>query len=185
MAIAPRSFWYDNHMSFVYTQPYIVVGAFIVREGKILLVQENHPPDKGKWNIPAGKLDFGEQPTDAAKREAYEESGIDFTPTALLGVHSIYRQDVPGEVHALRIIFSGEAQGNVSLEHGEAVNGNAEIADYKWLTPEEVLVMSNELLRYHDIKELTRSYLNKKQYPLKLATHIVQNPTGIAQELKS
>jgi ADP-ribose pyrophosphatase YjhB (NUDIX family) len=162
-------------MGFTYTQPYIVVGAFIVREGKILLVQENHPPDKGKWNIPAGKLDFGEQPVDAAKREAYEESGIDFTATALLGIHSIYRQDVPGEIHALRIIFSGEAKGDVNLEYGEAVDGADEIADYKWLAPEEILAMDDKLLRYHDIKRLTRNFLGKKQYPLELIEHIIQN----------
>jgi ADP-ribose pyrophosphatase YjhB (NUDIX family) len=162
-------------MSFTYAQPYIVVGAFIVREGKILLIQENHSPDKGKWNIPAGKLDFGEQPADAAKREAYEESGIDFTPTALLGIHSIYRQDVPGEIHALRIIFSGEAQGAVSLEHGEVVSGVAEIAGYKWLTPEEILAMDDELFRYHDIKDLTHSFLDKKRYPLGLVSHIIQS----------
>lgn len=161
-------------MSFIYTQPYIVVGAFIVREGKILLIQENHPPDKGKWNIPAGKLDFGEQPVDAARREAYEESGIDFTPRALLGVYSIYRQDVPGEIHALRIIFSGDANGEVSFGNGEVVDGAAEIADYKWSTPEDVLAMSDELFRYRDIKDLTRSYLHKKQYPLELIAHITQ-----------
>ncbi len=94
-------------MSFSYTQPYIIVGAFIVRDGKVLLIQENHAPDKGKWNLPAGKLDFGETPLDAAKREAFEEAGINFTPTYLLGIHSIYRKNVPGEVHALRVIFGG------------------------------------------------------------------------------
>lgn len=164
-------------MSFSYAQPYIVVGAFVVRDGKILLVQENHPPDKGKWNIPAGKLDFGEDPFEAAKREAFEEAGINFTPTALLGIHSIYRRDVPGEVHALRIIFAGEATNDVSLEHGEAVDGMAEIADYNWLAPEEVLAMDDGLFRYHDIKSLTRSYLSGDKYPLQLLGHIVQAPS--------
>lgn len=163
-------------MSFSYTQPYIVVGAFIVREGKLLLIQENHPPDKGKWNIPAGKLDFGENPLDAAKREAFEEAGIDFTPTALLGIHSVYRQDVPGEIHALRLVFVGEANNDVNLEHGDAVDGLAEIADYKWLAPDEVLMMNDELFRYRDVKNLVRDYMDQKQYPLELLKHIVQAP---------
>lgn len=161
-------------MSFHYTQPFIVVGAFIVRDGKVLLIQENHDPDKGKWNLPAGKLDFGEDPFDAAKREAFEEAGIDFSPTYLLGIHSVYRKDIPGEVHAFRIIFGGEAKNDVSLEHGEAVDGVVEIADYKWLRPEEVLAMDDKLLRYHDIKDLTRDYLANAQYPLSLIRHIVQ-----------
>lgn len=161
-------------MSFSYSQPYIVIGAFIVRDGKILLIQENHPPDKGKWNIPAGKLDFSEKPVDAAAREAFEESGIDFKPTAILGINSIYRQDVPGEVHALRIIFTGIAKNNVSLEYGENINGLAEIADYKWLTPSEVLAMDDALFRYKDIKSLVRNYTNKKEYPLELIGSITQ-----------
>jgi 8-oxo-dGTP pyrophosphatase MutT (NUDIX family) len=163
-------------MSFSYTQPYIVVGAFVVRDGKVLLIQENHAPDKGKWNIPAGKLDFGESPLDAAKREAYEEAGIDFSPAYLLGFHSIYRQDVPGEIHALRVIFGGDAKNDVSLEHGEAVDGVAEIADYKWLKPEEILSMDDTFFRYHDIKDLTRSYLDNTQYPSSLIRHITQRP---------
>jgi ADP-ribose pyrophosphatase YjhB (NUDIX family) len=165
-------------MIFNYTQPYTVVGAFIVRDNKILLIQENHPPDKGKWNIPAGKLDFGENPIDATKREAFEEAGINFTPTALLGIHSIYRKDVPGEVHALRIIFIGEAENDVSLEHGETVDGVAEIADHKWLTPEEVLTMDDSFFRYHDIKNLVQSFLNNKQYPFELVDHIIQEPSA-------
>lgn len=165
-------------MSFSYSQPYAVIGAFIVRNGKVLLIQENHPPDKGKWNIPAGKLDFGERPFDAAKREAFEEAGIDFTPTALLGIHSICRKDTPGEIHALRIVFVGGAENDVSLEHGETVDGVAEIADYKWLTPDEVLAMDDALFRYHDIKDLMRSFLSKGQYPLELVSHITQTPRG-------
>jgi len=161
-------------MSFNYAQPFIVVGAFIVRDGRILLIQENHPPDKGKWNLPAGKLDFGESPLEAAKREAFEEAGVDFTATYLLGVHSVYRKDTPGEVHSLRIIFGGETKDEVSLDHGEAVDGIAEIADYTWLKPEEILDMDNELLRYHDIKDLTRDYLAGTQYPLSAVQHIVQ-----------
>lgn len=161
-------------MSFTYTQPYIVIGAFIERDGKILLIQENHDPDKGKWNLPAGKLDFGEDPLVAAKREAFEEAGIDFTPTSLLGIHSVHRKDNPTEVHALRIVFSGESKGEVSLDNGEAVDGIAEIADYKWLTPDEILAMDNALLRYHDIKKLTQNYLEGKQHPLEIIGHIVQ-----------
>jgi 8-oxo-dGTP pyrophosphatase MutT (NUDIX family) len=163
-------------MSFSYSQPYIVVGAFIERAGKILLIQENHPPDKGKWNLPAGKLDFGENPLAAARREAFEEAGIDFTPSAILGIHSVYRKDTPGEIHALRIVFAGKSSGEVSLDHGEAVDGIAEIADHKWLTPAEILAMDDVLLRYHDVKKLVQDYLDNKRYPLELVDHIIQEP---------
>lgn len=167
---------YNTPMAFVYTQPYIVVGAFVVHEGKVLLIQENHYPDPGKWNIPAGKLDFGENIIKAVTREAHEEAGIDFTPTGLLGIHSIYRQDVPGEVHALRIIFVGDSTHTVSLSHGEPVDGKAEISNYQWLRPDEILTMDESYFRYHDIKPLTQNYIEGNISPLDVVRHIVQLP---------
>jgi len=62
--------------TFHFTQPFVITGALIARNGKILLIQENHEPDKGKWNIPAGKLDLGEDPFQAVAREVFEESGL-------------------------------------------------------------------------------------------------------------
>ena len=163
---------------FYFTQPYVITGALIERDGKILLIQENHPPDKGKWNMPAGKLDFGENPIDAVAREVFEESGLTFTPTALLAIHSIHRKDiVQGDlraVHAIRIFFIGNAEGEVSLGHGDERDGAQEIADYQLLTPQEILAMDNAAIRYHDTKLLVEDYLKGVSYPLKALTHLVQ-----------
>lgn len=160
---------------FNYQQPFVVIGAFIVRDGKILLIKENHYPDAGKWNIPAGKLDFAEDPLETVRREAFEESGLLFTPTALLGVHSVHRKDVPGEVHAIRVVYVGIVDGEVSLGHGEPQDGVAEIADFAWLTPEEVLKIDDANLRYHDIKLLVKKWQQNITYPLDVINHIVQS----------
>jgi ADP-ribose pyrophosphatase YjhB (NUDIX family) len=159
---------------FNYQQPFTVISALVVRDGKILLIKENHYPDAGKWNIPGGKLNFGESTLDTAKREVFEESGVDFTPTALLGVHSVYRKDVPGEVHAIRIVYVGEAQGEVNLEHGDPQDDVAEIADFAWFTPEEILSLNNAELRYHDIKLLVQKWQQNTTYPLEAIEHIAQ-----------
>lgn len=161
-------------MSFNHAQPYIVVGAFIVRDGKILIIQENHEPDKGKWNIPAGKLDFSEDPQKAAQREAFEEAGIRFTPTAILGIHSVVRHNSQRQVHVLRVVYTGDSAGDVSLEHGEAVGGVPEIAAYKWVTPEELLSMDDDTIRYHDLKKLVHNYQTGKRYPLDTIAHFSQ-----------
>ena len=164
-------------MSFSYEQPYIVIGAFIVRDGKILLLQENHLPDAGKWNLPAGKLDYGENPVDAVKREVWEEAGLTFEPTAILGLHSVHRKDVPGLIqttHVLRVVFTGTASGELTNAHGEVEDGEPEIAQYAWLTPEEILSMDDAHIRYHDVKEYVRDYQRGITYPLSLLTHLVQ-----------
>ena len=55
----------------------IVVGGVLEKDGKYLLVQEAQERCRGKWSIPAGRLDMNETILDAAKREIKEESGLD------------------------------------------------------------------------------------------------------------
>ncbi len=138
-------------------------------------------PDKGKWNIPAGKLDYGENPIDGVKREVFEESGLKFTPKAILGLHSIHRKDVPAKnssTHVLRIIFTGEFSGELTNEHGEMLDGELEIAEFAWLSLEEILAIDDSLMRYHDLKDYIRDFLANKTYPLELITHLVQPPVA-------
>ncbi len=54
-----------------------VVAALIVRDGKVLICQRTrHQPMPLKWEFPGGKIEEGEQPTDALRRELDEELGI-------------------------------------------------------------------------------------------------------------
>ena len=54
-----------------------VVAALIWREGKILICQRTrHQPMPLKWEFPGGKIEEGEQPRDALRRELDEELGI-------------------------------------------------------------------------------------------------------------
>ncbi len=57
-----------------------VVAALIVKEGKILVCQRTkHQTMPLKWEFPGGKIEEGEQPRDALRRELDEELGIDAT----------------------------------------------------------------------------------------------------------
>lgn len=161
-------------MGFNYQQPYIVVCACIAREGKILLVKENHYPDAGKWNFPGGKLDFGEDPVSGVSREAREETGLDYAPTALLGIHSIYRNDIEGGIHAFRIGFLGEAYGEISIPISSSPKELAEVADYRWFTPDEILNLPDKDMRYLDIKIIITAYKNNVRYPMDIINHHVQ-----------
>jgi mutator protein MutT len=42
---------------------------------KILLVQQRRGPYQGKWDLPGGKIEFGETPAEAVRREFLEETG--------------------------------------------------------------------------------------------------------------
>ena len=54
-----------------------VVAALIWQEGKILICQRTrHQAMPLKWEFPGGKIEEGEQPRDALRRELDEELGI-------------------------------------------------------------------------------------------------------------
>jgi len=56
--------------------------AFIVHDRKLLLVQKSldDPHNPGKWEVPGGRMDFGEDVDEHIKREVKEEVGLDIEP---------------------------------------------------------------------------------------------------------
>ncbi len=54
-----------------------VVGAAIIRDGRLLAAQRAEPAAlKGGWEFPGGKVDPGESDQDALVRECVEELGV-------------------------------------------------------------------------------------------------------------
>jgi mutator protein MutT len=57
-----------------------VVAAVIEKDGKLLICQRTrHQTMPLKWEFPGGKIEEGEQPRDALRRELEEELGIEAT----------------------------------------------------------------------------------------------------------
>ncbi|MGH7157306.1 MAG: NUDIX domain-containing protein [Candidatus Saccharimonadales bacterium] len=156
----------------VFSQTFGVVGGLLEKDGKFLLVRESQRkgPDDGKWSQPAGWIDVGEDPVVAGKREVEEETGVEFTPTALLGVYSLVREDVKEQLnatpHAIKIIFLGDFIERQTKLHDD-------VTEARWFTPEEIESMDNKTLRDLDIKQMIKDYLAGKSYPLELITHTI------------
>jgi 8-oxo-dGTP diphosphatase len=61
-------------------------GALIRDEaGRLLLVRRGTEPGRGRWSVPGGRCEPGETATQAAVREAREETGLEVSPGPVVG----------------------------------------------------------------------------------------------------
>jgi ADP-ribose pyrophosphatase YjhB (NUDIX family) len=59
-----------------YVDPKIAVGVAVFRDDALLLVRRVMEPGRGRWALPGGWVDAGQDPREAAAREAVEEAGV-------------------------------------------------------------------------------------------------------------
>lgn len=85
-----------------YATPKIDVRGAVVREGKILLIQER---TDGKWAMPGGWADLGDAPASVAEREVWEESGYRVKAEKVVAVLDANRIQPMEFYHAFKIIF--------------------------------------------------------------------------------
>ncbi|MBW1731861.1 MAG: NUDIX hydrolase [Deltaproteobacteria bacterium] len=71
-----------------YLDPKVVACAIVEMEGGLVLVRRSIEPQKGKWVMPGGYVDRGEEVPTAAIRETQEECGLSIKIVRLLGVYS-------------------------------------------------------------------------------------------------
>lgn len=79
-------------------RPIVGAGACILREGKLLLIRRGAEPGKGRWSIPGGLVELGENVEDAMVREAKEEVGLDVKAVKLVDVFDSLTLDDLGRV---------------------------------------------------------------------------------------
>ena len=78
--------------------PLVGVGAVIVRDGQVLLVQRANEPSRGRWSIPGGIVELGETLAQAAVREVAEECQIQIVPGRVLSTFDLIQRDAQGRI---------------------------------------------------------------------------------------
>jgi len=77
------------------------------RPGRVVFIERHNPP-RG-LALPGGFVDLGESVADAARREAYEETGLEVRLRGLLGVYSEPGRDPRG--NTVSVVFVADAEG--------------------------------------------------------------------------
>lgn len=98
-----------------------VAGIYVNVNGKILLLQlSDHKHEKGAWGVPAGKLEAHEKPLHAAKRELFEETGINIESEDAfqsLGALYIRKPELDYVYHLFGIRLDAIPPLSLSAEH--------------------------------------------------------------------
>lgn len=96
-----------------FADPKAAAAILLEQDGRVLLVRRVNEPFRGLWTLPAGFVDAGEDPAQAAERECAEETGLKVRAVRVLDVIAgrehprgadfviVYQgQFVDGELHA-------------------------------------------------------------------------------------
>ena len=114
-------------------RPWVGIGVIAFHGDRVLLVRRGKPPREGLWSLPGGAQHLGERAEAAARRELFEETGIEVGPLELAAVVDGINRDDAGAVrfHYTIIDFCGRWTA------GEPRPGD-DVAAAAWALPEEL-----------------------------------------------
>ncbi|HEY5162336.1 MAG TPA: (deoxy)nucleoside triphosphate pyrophosphohydrolase [Terriglobales bacterium] len=118
-----------------------VVAAFIVQNGKVLVCQRTkHQPMALKWEFPGGKIEEGEQPRDALRRELEEELGIQAViGDEMVRIRHIYKNGGAIELRFFMVeAFQGEIENRIFSDVRWV--GRKDLPEYDFLEADAGLV---------------------------------------------
>ena len=123
----------------------IAAYALLLRDDEVLLTRMSERTRiPGRWTLPGGGIDHGEDPREARVREVYEETGLHISAGVVADVHSSHftgpRSDgLVEDYHGIHLIFlAAVLPGSEDVEpHVTEVDGSTDLA--VWMKREEAL----------------------------------------------
>lgn len=115
----------------------LVTGILRNQRGDVLLLKrsKNNKTFKGFWQLPEGKMEFGEQPEETITREIEEELGYKILSVKSKTVKSVVIKFGQNLFHLLRIVFEVKCKGEskLSIEHD----------DFQWISIKKAINLPN------------------------------------------
>jgi 8-oxo-dGTP diphosphatase len=98
---------------------------------RVLLIKRKHDPFRGRWALPGGFVDVGEDPDDAVAREVEEETGLSGLEFEQFRVYGAPDRDPRG--HTVSVAYVAEIEGAPP-----EVQGGDDAAEARWFAVGEV-----------------------------------------------
>jgi mutator protein MutT len=108
------------------TGPPNAASVAIFDGDEVLLIQRAVPPFQGFWSLPGGRLEPGEAPEEAARRELMEEIGLAAGELVLV---TEYLAGVDG-TFLIAVFLASDVSGEPRLSH--------EISDWRYVRLEDL-----------------------------------------------
>jgi ADP-ribose pyrophosphatase YjhB (NUDIX family) len=129
------------------------VGALVVDDDSLLLVQRARDPYGGTWDVPGGFLDEAEHPLDALRRELREETGLEVEPIEFVGAWLDRYGEGPDAATTLNLYWTARVTG------GDAVAGD-DAAELRWF-PRNDLPPYDEI-GFPNVREVLRGWRERR-----------------------
>ncbi len=114
-------------------RPFASVGAVIVEDGRVLLVQRGQPPLQGQWSLPGGAVEVGETLSAALQREVLEETGLVVEVGPLVEVLDRIHLDAAAQVEYHYVLID-----YLCFVVGGQLHPQSDAADARWAAPEHL-----------------------------------------------
>jgi ADP-ribose pyrophosphatase YjhB (NUDIX family) len=109
-------------------QPIVGIGVVIVSKGKIVMAKRGNEPGKGKWTIPGGIVELGENIKITVIREAKEETCLDVADPQLIDVVDSVTYDEEKKIKYHYVI----ADFFVKVKGGE-LKAESDVLELRWV----------------------------------------------------
>ena len=116
-----------------------VVAAIIIKDGQVFATQRGYGEFQGWWEFPGGKMEAGESPQLALKREIREELDAEIEVKELL---ETVEWDYPNFHLTMHCFICSLLSESIHLNEHEAATWltHATLKSVKWLPADEILL---------------------------------------------
>lgn len=140
----------------------VLCCALIAQEDGIILIQEAEKKVYGRWSIPGGLIEHGENIFEATKREVKEETNLDVDLRGLIGVYNWYSKNYKtGE--ACYIFQANNVRGEIKPQTDEILSA-------KLFTFREIVAMPDDSWSAPQFRQVIKDFRRGKLYPLEVIT---------------